>query len=626
MRPYGKQLLVFAKRLAWVFAAYTLSRVLFYLLNRNYFQGMEAGELLSVCFYGLRFDTFSICVSNSLFILLSLLPAAFVRARPYQRVLFWAYILPNSLALLLNFIDFAYFPFTQKRTTYDVFGMAFGGQSEMGKLIPLFLKDYWYVVLLYILTVWGLVNRYRRIDYSCDMPFRYTTGKSMLYLLIFGSVVAGTVLGIRGGLQRVPISIVDGGKFTKPQYVPILLNTPFSIIKSAELKTISELNLMPEAEALRYINPVHPADTGGFKPKNVCVIILESFSKEFTGISNRRSYTPFLDSLMGQSLLYTNAYANGKKSIEGIPSILASMPSLMEDPYLNSYYSTNVLQALPGLLKEKGYQTAFFHGGTNGTMNFDAFSRIAGFEHYYGRTEYANDADYDGQWGIWDVPFLKYTAKKIGEFKEPFLVSFFTLSSHHPYKVPKGYENRFPKGTLEIHESLGYADHALRCFFEEAKKQAWYANTVFVITPDHTGISEDRFYANIRGQYSIPLAFFTPDHSLQGRSDAVVQQIDIMPAVLDHLHYDQPYFSFGSSLSKKHPAIYYSNGNYYLAQDSLFYVINDFKVSEVYSTRDSMMQNTLLHRYPQLERDAENYTKAFIQTYNNRIIRNKTQP
>lgn len=626
MRPYGKQLLVFVKRLAWVFAAYTLSRVLFYLLNRSYFQGMEMGELLSVCFYGLRFDTFSICVSNSLFILLSLLPAAFVRAPLYQLVLFWAFIVPNSLALLLNYIDFAYFPFTQKRTTYDVFGMAFGGQSEMGKLVPLFLKDYWYVVLLYILTVWGLVNRYRRIDYSCDMPFRYTIGKSVLYLLIFSSVVAGTVLGIRGGLQRVPISIVDGGKFTKPQYVPILLNTPFSIIKSAELKTISELSLLPEAEALRYVNPVHGADTGHFRPKNVCVIILESFSKEFTGISNRRSYTPFLDSLMGQSLLYTNAYANGKKSIEGIPSILASMPSLMEDPYLNSYYSTNVLQALPGLLKEKGYQTAFFHGGTNGTMNFDAFSRIAGFEHYYGRTEYANDADYDGQWGIWDEPFLKYTAKKIGEFKEPFLVSFFTLSSHHPYKVPKGYENRFPKGTLEIHESLGYADYALRCFFEEAKKQAWYANTLFVITPDHTGISEDPFYANIRGQYSIPLAFFTPDHSLQGRSEAVVQQIDIMPAVLDHLHYDKPYFSFGSSLAKKHPAIYYSNGNYYLVQDSLFYVINDFKVSEVFSTRDSLMQYTLLHRYPQQEREAENYTKAFIQTYNNRIIQNKTQP
>ncbi|MBS1637193.1 MAG: sulfatase-like hydrolase/transferase [Bacteroidetes bacterium] len=628
MGPYTRQINVLCKRLAWVFVLYSVCRILFYLLNRSYFQNLGFGEFLSICFYGLRFDAFSILAINSAYILFLSLPFRFVYSNIYQGIWKWWFIITNAIGLLLNFVDFAYFPYTQKRTTYDVFNMAFGGQSEMDKLVPLFLRDFWYVVIIYIICVWGLVNRYNRIQLYYEEPFNYKIKNTLKYLVTFLIVAGLTTLGIRGGMQRVPIGIVDGAKFASPQFIPILFNTPFSIIKSAELKTIEELSLMPETEAIKYINPVHPADTGTFKQKNICVIILESFSKEYTGIGNRRSYTPFLDSLMKQSMVFTNAYSNGKKSIEGIPSILASMPSLMEDPYLNSYYSNNAIQALPNLLKQKGYYSAFFHGGTNGTMNFDAFAKIAGFDAYYGRSEYGNDADYDGQWGIWDEPFLQYTAKKIGEFKEPFMVSFFTLSSHHPYQVPKQYAGRFPKGTLEVHESIGYADFALRRFFEAAQKTSWFKNTLFVISPDHTGISEDPYYANPKGQYSIPIVLYDPSDALKGTAGQCVQQIDIMPGILDYLNYDRPYFSFGKSLfDTKHPCIYYNNGNFYVVHDSLFYSINSFKADYVVNYyRDSLIQNTIKGKNPVEDFYTEQYTKAFVQTYNNAIIRNKTLP
>lgn len=626
MGPYSRQTVVLGKRLLWVFVCYTLCRVLFFALNHSYFQAMLAGDFAGICFYGLRFDAFSILAINSLFILLSILPFSFTFNRRYQLALEWLFLVSNAIGLLLNFIDFAYFPFTQKRTTWDVFNMTLGGQAEIGKLLPLFLKDFWHVVLLYILCIWGLTNRYNRIRLVSGEPYVYTTRNVVNYIISFIAMTAITVLGIRGGTQRVPIGIVDGGKYVKPQYVPLLINTPFAIIKSAELKTVPELSLMPETQALGIFDPVHLPDTGAFKSKNVCIIILESFSKEYTGIGGRKSYTPFLDSLMGQSLVFTNAYANGKKSIEGIPAILASMPSLMEDPYLNSYYSNNTITSFPSLLKQKGYYSAFFHGGTNGTMNFDVFCKLAGFDGYFGRAEYNNDADYDGQWGIWDEPFLKYTAKKMSGFKEPFFTSIFTLSSHHPFKVPEVYKGKFPKGTLEIHESIGYADYALRQFFNEAKKQPWFSNTVFVLTPDHTGISEDPFYSNMRGQYSIPIAFYRPDAPTNHASAPFpIQQIDIMPIVLDGLNYDKPYFCFGTNVRKKHPCIYYNNGSYFLAGDSLFYVINDFKVSQVFDCKkDSLLSNSLAGKNAKTDNDALDYTKAFIQTYNNSLINNKT--
>lgn len=626
MGPYSKQAVVLGKRLLWVFACYTLCRLLFFALNHSYFQNITTGELLGICFYGLRFDAFSILAINSLFILLSILPFSFSFNRRYQLVLKWLFIVSNAIGLLLNFIDFAYYPFTQKRTTWDVFNMTLGGQAEIGKLLPLFFRDFWYVVLLYILCVWLLINRYNRIRLVPGEPYVYSRRNVISYIISFVAITAITVLGIRGGTQRVPIGIVDGGKYVKPQYVPLLINTPFSVIKSAELKTVPALQLMPDAEALKFFDPIHQPDTGAFKNKNVCIIILESFSKEYTGIGGRKSYTPFLDSLMGVSLVFTNAYANGKKSIEGIPAILASMPSLMEDPYLNSYYSNNTLTSFPALLKQKGYYSAFFHGGTNGTMNFDVFCKLAGFDGYFGRTEYNNDADYDGQWGIWDEPFLKYTAKKMSGFKEPFFTGIFTLSSHHPFKVPEAYKGKFPKGTIEIHESIGYADYALRQFFKDASRQPWFNNTIFVLTPDHTGISEDPFYSNSQGQYSIPIAFYRPDRPTNhATAPFPIQQIDILPIVLDGLNYDKPYFCFGTNVNKQHPCIYYNNGSYFLAEDSLFYVINDFKVSQAFDYRkDSLQSGPVTGKNPQADQYALDYAKAFIQTYNNSLINNKT--
>jgi phosphoglycerol transferase MdoB-like AlkP superfamily enzyme len=327
---------------------------------------------------------------------------------------------------------------------------------------------------------------------------------------------------------------------------------------------------------------------------------------------------------MKQSVVFSNAIANEKTSINGIPAILASAPCFLDNHYLNSAYSNNIIQTLPSLLKEKGYSSVFYHGGTNGTMNFDSFAKLAGYDAYYGRTEYNDEKDYDGQWGIWDEPFLLRTVQEMGRLEAPFMTSIFTLSSHNPYKIPNQYEGKFDKGTMEIHQCIGYTDYALKRFFTEAKKQPWFANTLFVLCPDHTSVSNDPFYANPIGQYSIPIIFYKQGITPVMESKTV-QQLDIMPTVLGYLNYDKPYYSFGNDmLSTKHqPCVFYNQPSYYCVDDSLFYLLNNYEFTEVYNYRsDSLLQHNLINTHS--NKDLLDFCKAFIQTYNNDVLNNKT--
>ena len=182
-------------------------------------------------------------------------------------------------------------------------------------------------------------------------------------------------------------------------------------------------------------------------------------------MNNYKGYTPFLDSLIKESLVFTNAYSNGYRSLDAIPAAITSIPCLMDDPIITSVYSNNTFTTLPNLLKEKNYYSAFFHGGTNGTLGLDGFAKLLGFQDYFGRTEYNNDDDFDNYWGIYDEPFLQFMNKKLDEFPQPFLVMEFTLSSHYPYSMPSKYENTFKEGSLKIHRVVRYTDNALRHFF-----------------------------------------------------------------------------------------------------------------------------------------------------------------
>ncbi|MFN3939553.1 MAG: LTA synthase family protein, partial [Chitinophagales bacterium] len=420
----------------------------------------------------------------------------------------------------------------------------------------------------------------------------------------------------------------------------LVINTPFSIIYAIGHRRLQEYHYFEEDQLSLYYS-IHHTSKQYYKwpesiPRtkdNICIIVLESFSKEYIGyFYPDKKYTPFLDSLMRSGLCFTNAYSNGKSSNQGIIAINSSIPVLMEDPFISSVYQQNDFNGLGSLVKQQGYSSYFFHGANNGTMGFDKFMARAGFDGYYGRKEYGNDADFDGNWGIFDEPFLRFTAQEMSKLPPPFLSEIFTISSHHPFTVPPQYIGKFPKGEIPMLEVVAYGDFALRQFFEEAKKQPWYNNTLFILTADHPGppIPGHYFFQNQVGAHSTWLLLFKPNGQFKGKSDIVVQQSDILPTILDYIGYEGAYTAFGNSVFDTiHPryAFNFHAGEYMLLDSSFVLQHNGMQSMGLYQYKtDSLLQKNLSNTYADTRLMMEDLLKSIRQLHNTAMIHNQLTP
>lgn len=618
-----------------VYVSYTICRLVFLWVNHSYFKDLTLDHFWEMYAGGLVFDTSAIIYTNALYIVLTLFPFHYKENKTYYTFVKWLFIVFNMICIVMNLMDTVYFQYTNKRTTSSVFSQ-FSNEDNIAKIVGLELLNHWYLLLLAVGFCFALVKLYRKpnVNPRGSLILYYVSYTVMLLIC-----VPFCVFGMRGGIggDVRPIAISNANQYVnRPAETAIVLNTPFSIIRTIGKKPFivphyfDNLDEMEEA-----FTPVHlPSDSIEFRPKNVVVFILESFGKEYFGGFNKtleegnyKGYTPFLDSLITKSLVYEYSYANGRSSIDGMPSVLSGIPMFVE-PFFLTPASLNNLSSVGGELKKKGYYTAFFHGARDGSMGFQAYSRSVGYSDYFGREEYNNDADFDGNWAIWDEEFLQFYADKITSFPEPFSVGIFTATSHHPFNIPERYEKVFEEGSLPIHKCIRYSDHALKRFFEKASKEPWFKNTLFVLTADHTNATEHPEYQTEIGFYSVPIMFYTPDGDLQGyRSDVIAQQIDIMPTVLGYLGYDQPFVSFGCDLlhTPAHDtyAVNYTNGIYQFLKGDYLLQFDGEKTLAVYRFKtDIFLKDNLVGEIPE-QASMEKELKAMIQQYMERMNSDK---
>lgn len=620
-------------RFGIVILVYAFLRVGFYFSNIALFPGVTTSKLLIMMLGGLKFDVAALLYINSLFIVLQIIPFPFRYKERYQRFCKGLFLATNSIGIALNLVDFAYYRFTLKRTTGTVFEQ-FSNEQNKFKLGLDFLVGYWYLLVLFIFLIWLLHWLYIRIQVERISKYKWAHYLSHTGLLIVISVLI--LIGIRGGWRHStrPITLSNAGEFVdSPDQMSIVLNTPFSIIRTLGSVALKPKDYFDDIELNEIYNPIHiPKSDSTFNKLNVVFLIIESLGKEHVGALNKdldggnyKGYTPFIDSLVENSYTFANSYANGRKSIDALPSIISGIPSVNE-PFVLSIYSGNETSSIAKLLSNEGYETAFFHGAPNGSMGFSSYAKLAGIQHYFGKTEYNNDSDFDGMWGIWDEPFMQFMAEKMNTLKEPFFSSFFSLSSHHPFKVPKQYEGVFPKGPLEVQEPMGYTDMALRKFFDTASKMPWYKNTLFVLVADHATVSHFPEYQTTVGAFSIPILFYYPGGDLKGLSDKLIQQTDITPTILNYLNYDKPYFAFGfdAFASNKENFVVNNNGNIFNFYLGDYVLMNDGENSiAMYNLKeDRLTKNNLINSLSDVQHGMERRLKAFIQQYNNRMIEN----
>ncbi len=623
------------KRILVIYLLFTLCRLAFYWCNIDLYKEKTFGQLVNIFVGGLRFDTTAIFYTNALYILMFLIPFKFRYDKTYQTVGKYLYFIANGIALAANCMDIAYFPFTMRRTTFAVF-TEFKDNDNLGSVFANAFVDYWYLVIVFIVLILLMIYMYGP---SLTVSSVRIKNRAIYYPAAFAALLSGLFIlfvGFRGGIDPDlrPITLSNAGAYaTAPSDIPLILNTPFSIYRTIERKGIARLKYFDDPQAVDAIfDPIHtPSPKGPFTNENVMVIFLESFGREALKTYNSgpdgdryENYAPFLDSLLqhGRSFMYS--YANGFKSVDMMPAAFCGIPAI-PDPFVLSGYYNNKLNALPALLREKGYETAFFCGHPNGAQSYTSFCNFIGFHRYYGKNEYGNDADYDGVWGIWDEEFFRFTAREIEKFSQPFFATLYTVTSHNPYLIPEKYEHRFPPEKNPLMRAIRYSDYSLRQFFETASKMPWYNNTLFVLTGDHTNRPRSE-YQTPAGLFAVPIIFYKPDGSLKALEHKEAQHLDIMPTILSYLNYDRPYLSFGFDLNENTDrfAVNCLNNTYLLYTDKYLLMFDGQRTTGLYDLAGfPALSENLVGTLPEVQAESELKLKAFLQQYTARMVENR---
>jgi phosphoglycerol transferase MdoB-like AlkP superfamily enzyme len=585
------------KRLLFLLIPYSLLRIGFYFYHLNIYKQFTQEEVFESFLMGVRFDIAAIVLVNAVPILLSFIQTFNHKFITFERVLF---IFLNTAAFIVAIDDYELFLFMGKRLSLDFFVIT----GDILEQLPQITMNYWYLPFIAISFGVGF--------YFFDMKFfalkeRKTTwfsyASGFLLLCMF-------FVGVRGGLQHKSINVQSAFVQGKNELGHLVLNSPYHFLRTLKNNQIKPLTYFAnDDEAKNIILNQRDFRDGyqGKKKTNVVLIILESFSQEYI----EKGYAPFLSELIRGNTFFSRHLANGRRSIEALPSILCGLPSLLVEPLSKSVYSGNKFSCFPKILKDAGYTNFFFHAGARGTMGFEAYTLANGFEKYFAREDYG-DKDFDGTWGTFDGPYLQYVVKNINEMKEPFLAGVFTLSSHQPYRIPDELKGKFPKGNLEIHASIGYTDYALRKFFESARKEKWFANTVFIITSDHSQKLETKKFQNLVGRYRVPLIV------VGGEKQDIVkvtQHSDIPKTVLDivEVEGELPATSISAFSGDKGAAINFADGStFFLASENTVYTLDkkytyDWE-SGAMNESTELPENLLL--------------KAYLQYYLNGLINN----
>ncbi|MGL4632320.1 MAG: LTA synthase family protein [Leadbetterella sp.] len=531
------------------------------------------------------------------------------------------------VCIALMLADTAYFPFILKHISYQT-SRELKSLHNLGGLLLIFCKDYWYFILLLISTMLIIHWLYHRLDvhiYPVGIHYRIDI------LAAFSFVVLWAARGGSLAHEWRPIGLNYGGFAVKsPTDLTLLVNTPFSILKTIHQKGIIEDHYFSTKSICSGIfSPIHmPFENKEViinKP-NVIFLVVESLSDEATE-SSGNSFTPFIDQLRKKSLKSVYSFANGKKSIEALPSIWMGIPSI-DITYVLSPYVQNKTESIGKILKQEGYSTSFFHGAPKGSMGFDGLCGLASIDQYFGKDQYPNQADYDGIWGIWDHKFLDFTANQLNSLQKPFFSTIFTLSSHHPFKVPKEFKGKFKKGSHPIFETLAYTDFALESFFKKIEKSPWFKNTIFVITGDHTSShSDNKVFVTPLGRYRVPIFIYSPSIDLSRYSPVNIQQTDIKPSLVYLLGIKKDVFSFGKNIFDPTAipfAIQKTGDTYQWVEKDYVLYFDGKKSSGLFNfVKDPELKHNTYSELKSKADSMELHCKAWLQQYHYRLIHNQ---
>lgn len=304
--------------------------------------------------------------------------------------------------------------------------------------------------------------------------------------------------------------------------------------------------LKEEIPSISGHNTLHEINNDSLeKRKNVVLITVESLSADFMKMyGNKQNITPFLDSLAQKSLLFTNVYAAGNRTVRGLEAVTLCLPPTAGESVVKREDNKNKFSTGSVFLK-KGYNVKFMYGGDAFFDNMQDFYSGNGYQIIDKASFAENEITFSNVWGVCDEDMYNKAIKVMNaeaQQNKPFFNHIMTVSNHRPFTYPN---NKIDiSGNIKSRDGgVKYTDYALRQFFNNAKKQPWFKNTVFVIVADHCASSAGKTELPL-DKYRIPALIYAPDLKPE-KCTKLMSQIDLMPTLFGLLNFDYQSKFFG---------------------------------------------------------------------------------
>jgi len=284
--------------------------------------------------------------------------------------------------------------------------------------------------------------------------------------------------------------------------------------------------------------------------KNVVLITIESLSADFMKTyGNQGNITPFLDSLAQKSLLFTNLYAAGNRTVRGLEAVTLCLPPTAGESVVKREDNKNKFST-GSIFKQKGYNVKFMYGGDAFFDNMQDFYSGNGYQIVDKSSFSPEEITFSNVWGVCDEDMYNKAIKIMnaeGKENKPFFNHIMTVSNHRPFTYPNN-KIDIPGDIKSRDGGVKYTDYALRKFFDMARKQPWFNNTVFVIVADHCASSAGKTELPL-DKYRIPAFIYMPNEKPE-KCNKLMSQIDLMPTLFGLLHFDYNSKFFGQDVLK----------------------------------------------------------------------------
>jgi phosphoglycerol transferase MdoB-like AlkP superfamily enzyme len=273
------------------------------------------------------------------------------------------------------------------------------------------------------------------------------------------------------------------------------------------------------------------------KRLNVVLVSMESMSADFlASFGNGAGITPNLDRLASEGMLFKQTYATGTRTVRGLEALSLSVPPTPGQSIVRRPHNENLF-SLASVFADHGYESKYVYGGYAYFDNMGAFFGANGYRVVDRRAIPAPNIHHETVWGVADEDLFTQAIAEMNathESGKPFFVHVMTTSNHRPYTYPEGRVD-IASGTSR-EGAVKYSDWAIGRFVEEARRQPWFADTLFVFVADHQAASAGKTGLPVE-RYRIPLIVWSPGHVTPQVVSRLMSQIDVAPTVLGLLDF-----------------------------------------------------------------------------------------